>query len=122
MRSNNILRVAIAGIVVMAGVAVYHNFNAPVIQKFKLEIQLIPASSDIGNISITNVQSYTYNIQDNYFNVSLTGYVNYTVKFSFNVVYGYYYNTTTHVYLQGNISVTFKTNNGSATPGPIYIS
>lgn len=118
---------AIAGILIviaimLGGAVAYHFINEPQIPSYLLELSISPHSHDIGNLTITNGESYHYNITGSYFNVTLKGFVNYTVLFSFPVVYNNIVNATVHVYLQGNISVQFKTNNGSATPGPIYIS
>ena len=117
---------AIAGILIviaimLGGAIAYHFVSEPEIPSYLLGLSISPHSHDIGNLTITNGESYHYNISGSYFNVSLEGFVNYTVLFSFPVVYNNIVNTTVHVYLQGNISAQFKTNNGSAMPGPIYI-
>ena len=108
-------------LMVAAGAIIYEQrANAPQPEKFLLSISITPTSKDIGNITITNSNSYTYNIQGAFFNVSLEGFVNYTLTFQYKVIYNGISNTTAHVYLQRNLSVVFKTS-GSATPGPIYI-
>lgn len=111
-------------LVVLGSAVGYSNYeksqNAPVLQKFSLDLGITPTSKDIGNITITNGESHSYDIQGPYFNVSLAGFFNYTITFQYTVIYNGISNTTAHVYLQRNLSVTLKTS-GSATPGPIYI-
>lgn len=114
--------VVIAAVVVLGGVLVWHEANAPKIPNYLLELNIQPNSADIGNLTISDGSSYNYNITGSYFNVSLKGFTNWTLTFSYNVVYGNVYNTTAHIYLQSNLSVSFKTSLGSATPGGIYIS
>lgn len=123
MNSDDTIWIAVFLIALMVvGGAAWYLSNAPVIPKYDLSLSIQPSSTDIGNLTITNGDSYHYNITGSYFNVSLKGFVNYTVTFGYDVAYGNFYNTTAHIYLQGNLSVSFKTTIGSATPGPIYIS
>lgn len=103
----------------MAGTYAYHLYGAPEPAKYKLGIGMLPEGKEIGPFQIGN--SYNYNVTGSYFNVTLAGFQNYTLTFSYNVTYGGIYNTTAHVYLQSNLSLTFKTNITGAAPGPIYI-
>ena len=101
---NKVLAVAVAALMIMAGMLIYHEINSPQLPRYNLNIGL--NNTEIQNVTINN---YAYhNIHSDWFNVTMTAYGNYTILFPYYVAYGGHINDTAQVYLARNTTVLFN--------------
>ena len=104
---NKVLAVAVAALMIMAGMLIYHEINSPQRPRYNLNIGL--NNTEIQNVTINN---YAYhNIHSDWFNVTMAGYGNYTILFPYYVAYDGHINNTAQVYLAHNTTVLFNTPN-----------
>jgi hypothetical protein len=101
---RKVIAIAVAAMMIMAGMLIWHEYNSPQLPKYNLNIGL--NDTYIQNVTINN---YAYhNIHSDWFNVTMAGYVNYTILFPYYVAYDGHTNNTAQVYLAHNTTVLFN--------------
>ena len=100
---NKVLVVAVAAMMILVGTFAWHEYNSPTLPRYNLNIGL--NNTEIQNVTINN---YAYhNIHSDWFNVTMTGYGNYTILFPYYVAYDGRINNTAQVYLAHNTTILF---------------